>query len=183
MTPPIQAGEKEKGEEHEQHEDAHSGHQMHEGAITFTGQGQTHKATVLGGVVGKDTVESILVGVFVLQAESPDRLKPDGSGPTHIFNVTFADEQTEEMIQQARGSVTVIGADGRQRNETFNPFASHFQARLRLDQPGDYLVRVDFETAGRTGTTKSFPFAYRRKSDTAGQEGHEGHEGHGDGHH
>lgn len=157
-----------------QHGEGQEGeHRMHEGAITFSGQGQTFKTTVLGGLVGFDSVDQVKVGVYVLQAESPERLRPTGSGPTHLFNLTFMDETTEELIREASGAVTVTGTDGRRRREEFGGFESHFQAQLRLDQPGDYLVQVDFETERGSGATRSLPFDYRWKEGEAAGRDHQ----------
>lgn len=162
-APPAEtASHQHQTEGHEQHGAADAGeHQMHEGAIGFSAQGQTYPTTVLGGLVGTDSVEQVKVGVYVLQAESAERLKSTGSGPTHIFNLTFEDERTEELIPEASGTVTVTGADGRQRSEEFLRFATHFQARLRLERPGDYQVRVSFDAAGRSGNTRPLLFTYR----------------------
>lgn len=160
------------GQDRERRGDGHGAHDMPEGAISFSRQGQTFKTTALGGLVGADSVDGVKVGVYVLQAESPERLKPTGSGPTHLFNLTFVDENGEELIHEASGTVTVTGADGLQRRETFERFESHFQARVRLDHPGDYRLRVDFETGAGSGSTAPLEFNYRWKDADIGNQGH-----------
>ena len=71
----------------------HADEKLHEGAIVIEAQDGTRKvAEVLGGQLGKETVEGVNVGLFVLQATNPERLKPDAKGPTHIFNVAFVEE-------------------------------------------------------------------------------------------
>ena len=170
---PADTTKQETGQQQSQQSEDHSEHRMHEGAITFSHEGQTFGTVVLGGLVGAASVDGVKVSVHVLQAESPDRLKSTGSGPTHLFNLTFVDEESEELIREASGRVTVTGADGRRVGEPFGKFASHFQARLRLDHPGEYLVQVDFESGSGSGVTDPLPFDYRRKDADAENRPHE----------
>lgn len=170
---PPDITKQETNQEEKQDGDDHAAHRMHEGAITFSRQGQTFSTTVLGGLVGAASTDGVKVSVHVLQAESPERLKPTGVGPTHLFNLTFVDEQTEELIHEASGTVTVTGPDGRQRRGAIERFASHFQARVRLDHPGDYRVQVEFETGSGSGVTDPLPFVYRRKEGDAESLDHE----------
>jgi hypothetical protein len=170
---PADTVKQESGQEEPQQVDKHAEHRMHEGAITFSHEGQTFRTTVLGGLVGTVSVHGIRVSVHVLQAESPDRLKSTGSGPTHLFNLTFVDEESEELIREASGTVKVTAADGRQIGEAFEKFASHFQARVRLDHPGEYRLQVDFESGSGSGVTDPLPFDYRRKGADAENRDHE----------
>jgi len=150
--------------EHENHGEGQEGHQKHEGAITYTGDGTEHSTTVLGGALGTQNVNDVTIGLFVLQAESPERLKEGGSGPTHVFNVTFTDEKSQELLEQAQGTIVVTGADGSQQSGAIQPFRKHFQAQFRLGHPGDYLITVAFESGDRKGTTQSYPFTYSLKA-------------------
>ena len=159
-----------KETEQEDHGEHGAGHQNHEGAITYTREGVEHKTTVLGGALGTQSVEDVTVGVFVLQAESPERLAQGGSGPTHVFTVTFTDERTQELLEQAQGTIVVTGSDGSRQSEAIQPFRQHFQARFRLEHPGDYLIKVAFDSGGRKGTTESYPFTYYRKAELAESE-------------
>lgn len=149
--------------EHENHGSDDAKHKNHQGAITYTGDGTERSTTVLGGALGTQTVSEVLVGLFVLQAQSPERLKEGGSGPTHMFNVTFTDEKTQELLETAKGTITVTGSDGSQQSGEIQPFRKHFQAGFRLEHPGDYLIEVAFESGGRKGQTETYPFTYVRK--------------------
>ena len=149
--------------EHENHGGDEDKHTKHQGAITYTGDGEERSTTVLGGTLGTESVSDVMIGLFVLQAQSPERLKEGGSGPTHMFNVTFTDEKTQELLAQAQGTITVTGADGRQQTGEIQPFRKHFQAGFRLEHPGDYLIKVAFSSGERKGSTETFPFTYVRK--------------------
>jgi hypothetical protein len=170
---PADTAKQETEQEQSQQSEDHSEHRMHEGAITFSHEGQTFGTVVLGGLVGVASVDGVKVSVHVLQAESPDRLKSTGSGPTHLFNLTFVDEESEELIREASGTVTVTGGGGRRVGEPFGKFASHFQARVRLDHPGEYLVQVDFESGSGSGVTDPVAFEYRWKDADAENRDHE----------
>jgi hypothetical protein len=164
---------------HENHGSDDNKHMKHQGAITYTGDGVERSTTVLGGALGTQSVADVQVGLFVLQASSPDRLKEGGSGPTHMFNVTFTDEKTQELLEQAQGTITVSGADGTQQSAEIQPFRKHFQAGFRLERPGDYLVTVAFSSGGRKGTTETFPFTYVRKATpTESKDGEDAHAHH-----
>jgi hypothetical protein len=165
--------------EHENHGGDDDKHKNHQSAITYTGDGMERSTTVLGGTLGTESVSEVMVGVFVLQAQSPERLKEGGSGPTHMFNVTFTDEETQELLEQAQGTITVTGADGRQQTGEIQPFRKHFQAGFRLEHPGDYLIKVAFSSGDRKGSTESFPFTYVRKpAPTESESDEDGHAHH-----
>ncbi len=119
--------------------------------------------TMLGGCIGRETVNGISVGLFVLQASNPERLKPGASGPTHIFNVAFVDENDARIVEDASGTVVIAGAGFQQRVD-LRPNASHYQVRTRLEQTGDYHLHVEFAAAGRAGSTQPFVFTYNRKT-------------------
>ena len=146
----------------------HADEKLNKGAIVIEAQDGTRKvAEVLGGPLGKETVDGVDVGLFVLQASNPERLKPGARGPTHIFNVAFIDEGGGRMLADVTGTVVIAGAGTRQR-VALRPFRSHFQVPARLEQPGDYHLQVEVAVAGRAGTTKPVPFTYKRKSVTTG---------------
>ena len=65
----------------------HADEKLHEGAIVLEAQDGTRKvAEVLGGQLGKETVEGVNVGLFVLQASNPERLKTGAKGqPFKLF--------------------------------------------------------------------------------------------------
>ena len=144
----------------------HADETLHEGAIVIEAQDGTRKvAEVLGGQLGKETVEGVNVSLFVLQATNPERLKPGAKGPTHIFNVAFVEEDGSRILADATGTVVIAGAGSRQR-VALRPFRSHYQVQARLEQPGDYHLHVEFAVAGRAGATKPVLFTYKRKSVT-----------------
>ena len=146
----------------------HGDESLHEGAIVIEAQDGTRK--VLGGQLGKETVDGVNVGLFVLQASNPERLKPGAKGPTHIFNVAFVDQDGGRMLADVTGTVVIVGAATQQRL-AMRPFKSHYQVRTRLEQPGDYLLNVEFAAGDRAGSTRPVLFTYRRKS-VASQAGH-----------
>ena len=149
----------------------HSDEDLHEGAIVIEAQDGTRKlARVLGGQLGKETVDGVDVGLFVLQASNPERLKSGAKGPTHIFNVAFVDQDGGRMLADVTGTVVIVGAATQQR-VAIRPFKSHYQVRTRLEQPGDYQLHVEFAAGDRAGTTRPVLFTYRRKS-VASQAGH-----------
>ena len=165
--------------DHSKHGTGDEGHKNHQGAITYTEDGLERSTTVLGGALGNQSVADVAVRLFVLQAESPERLKEGGAGPTHIFNVTFTDETTEELLEQAQGTIVITGSGGSQQSGAIQPFRKHFQASFRLEHPGDYLVVVAFESGDRKGTTESYPFTYVRKpAQTASEDGKDEHAHH-----
>jgi hypothetical protein len=136
----------------------------HAGAITMSRGGETSATTVLGALLGSDRVSGIKVDLYALQATAPERLAPTGTGPTHVFNATFVDEAESRLLVAAGGTMVVDGPGGERRAEIV-PFARHFQSAVRLDEPGDYRIRVEFRTEGRSGTTRPFAFHYERKPD------------------
>ncbi|RMF84354.1 MAG: hypothetical protein D6739_06020, partial [Nitrospirae bacterium] len=136
---------------------------LHEGAIEVVGEGSRAVATVLGGRLGSETVAGVEVGLYVLQAESPERLAPGGRGPTHMFNVTLVDAATGRLLRDATGTVTVRGPGGT-REATLRPAGSHHRSLVRLEQEGEYRIQVAFTSGERSGTTRPFPFHYRRKA-------------------
>ena len=165
--------------EHENHGGDDDKHMKHQGAITYTGDGMERSTTVLGGTLGTQSVADVEVGLFVLQASSPERLKEGGEGPTHMFNVTFTDETTQELLEQAQGTITVTGSNGSQQSGEIQPFRKHFQAGFRLERPGDYLIKVAFSSGERKGSTESFPFTYIQKpAATESEDGEDAHAHH-----
>ena len=143
----------------------------YEGAITVTGTADDgtiveEVAAVVGGKLTLETVDGIEVGLYVLQAESWERLKPGGKGPTHLFNVTFMLEGTTDLIEHALGAVVIEG-QGVQQSNAIKPFKSHHQVAVRLEQPGEYKISVDFLVNDRKGTTQPATFKYIRKQKPA----------------
>jgi hypothetical protein len=142
----------------------HSDEDLYEGAISIDASDGTRKvAKVLGGPLGKETVDGIEVGLFVLQASNPERLKPGATGPTHIFNVTFMEEGGSQLIKEALGAVIVEKPGTEPQRVTFRPVGSHHQAFVRLEDKGEYQVSVDFVTGGHKGQTEAKPFNYTGK--------------------
>ncbi len=143
----------------------HADDKINEGAIVIEAQDGTRKvAQVLGGQLGKEIVNGIDVGLFVLQASSPERLKPGAKGPTHIFNVAFVAEDGGGLLADVTGAVVIAGAESRQR-VALQPFRSHYQVATRLEQTGNYDLHVEFDVAGRAGATQPVRFTYKRKTE------------------
>ncbi len=157
--------------------DPRAGHEEHAGApLKYTGYGETHSAGVLGARIGGKEIDGIQVDVYVLQATSPERLGPEGRGPTHLFNVRFVDVAASELIVGAKGVVTIAPASGGEvLRVPFEPFAKHFQSPTRLPAPGEYAVGVEFEAGNRKGSVSGLPFVYRRRETAGADDPHAHH--------
>ena len=139
----------------------HSKEDLYEGAITIEADDGTRKvAKVLGGPLGKETVDGIEVGLFVLQASNPERLKPGAEGPTHIFNVTFMEEGGSKLITEALGAVIIEREGTETQSKSFKLTGSHHQASARLEEKGEYQISVEFVTGSHKGKTQSRLFNY-----------------------
>jgi hypothetical protein len=142
----------------------HSDEALYEGAITIDADDGTRKvAKVLGGPLGKEVVDDIEVGLFVLQASNPERLKPGAKGPTHIFNVTFMDAGGSKLITEALGAVVIEKPGTETQRKPFKLTGSHHQAQARLEQKGEYRISVEFVTGSHKGTTQAKTFDYTGK--------------------
>ncbi len=142
----------------------HSDQELKAGDITLEAKGGVRKvAKVLGGPLGKETVDGIEVGLFVLQASNPERLKPGAKGPTHIFNVTFMEEGGNKLITEALGAVIIEREGLEPQRVQFRRSGSHHEAYTRLDQKGEYQVSVEFVTGSRKGMTQARLFDYTGK--------------------
>jgi len=138
---------------------------LHEGAIYYGKNNQIEDVAVpLGGLVGSDTVDGVSVGLYVFQASSPERHQPGAKGPTHLFNITFTEEEDGNLINQVLGALLIQGpgpkAETRYR---IHPFKSHQQVAVRLDHEGEYRLSVEYLARNQQGKTKAFPFVYIRK--------------------
>jgi len=139
----------------------HSKEDLYEGAITIEADDGTRKvAKVLGGPLGKEVVDGIEVGLFVLQASNPERLKPGAEGPTHIFNVTFMEEGGSQLITEALGAVIVEREGTETQHQSFKLTGSHHQASARLEEKGKYQISVEFVTGSHKSKTQSRLFNY-----------------------
>ena len=139
----------------------HSKEELYEGAMTIEAADGTRKVMkTLGGPLGKETVDGIEVGLFVLQASNPERLKPGAEGPTHIFNVTFMDEGGSKLITEALGAVIVERSGTETQRKSFRLTGKHHQAQVRLEEKGEYQVSVEFVTGSHKGKTQSMLFNY-----------------------
>lgn len=154
--------------------DPHAGHEG--GALTYTGSGETRSASVLGARLGGRDVQGVQTDVYVLQATSPERLGPDGKGPTHLFNVRFVDAAANALLGDVKGAVTVVPASGGEALRVpFVPFAKHFQSAVRLEEPGEYTIGVEFEAGTTKGAVSGIPFVYRRKEAASADDPHAHH--------
>ena len=139
----------------------HSDEQLYDGAITIEAPDGTRKVMkTLGGPLGKEVIDGIEVGLFVLQASNPERLKPGAEGPTHIFNVTFMEEGGSKLITEALGAV-VVERDGTEtQSRSFQLTGKHHQAQVRLEEKGKYKISVEFITGSHKGKTQARLFDY-----------------------
>ena len=139
----------------------HSKEDLYEGAITIEADDGTRKvAKALGGPLGKETIDGIEVGLFVLQASNPERLKPGAKGPTHIFNVTFMEEGGSKLITEALGAVIIERPGTETQRKSFQLTGKHHQAQVRLEEKGEYQISVEFVTDNHKGKTQSRLFNY-----------------------
>ncbi|EGV50405.1 hypothetical protein [endosymbiont of Riftia pachyptila] len=138
---------------------------LYEGAIYYGKEDQIEDIAVpLGGVVGSDTVDGINVGLYVFQASSPERHQPGAKGPTHLFNITFTEEEDGNLIEQVLGALIIQGqGPQKESRHRIHPFKSHQQVAVRLEQEGEYQLSVEYLAKGQQGKTKAFPFVYVRK--------------------
>jgi hypothetical protein len=139
--------------------------ELYQGAITIEDQkeGVRKVAMALGAQLGKESVDGIEVGLFVLQASNPEQLKPGATGPTHLFNVTLLDKEAGALIKEALGSVIIEREGMEPQRQPLKPVVSHHQASARLNERGEYQVSVEFVAEGRKGHTGSMPFSYTGK--------------------
>ena len=139
----------------------HSKEELYEGAITIEADDGTRKVMkTLGGPLGKQVVDGIEVGLFVLQASNPARLKPGAEGPTHIFNVTFMDEGGSKLITEALGAVIIERSGTETQRKSFRLTGKHHQAQVRLEEKGKYKISVEFVTGSHKGKTQARLFDY-----------------------
>ncbi|UCB54187.1 MAG: hypothetical protein JSW45_09535 [Thiotrichales bacterium] len=139
----------------------HKKEELYEGAITIEAADGSRKVMkTLGGPLGKEVVDGIEVGLFVLQASNPERLKPGAEGPTHIFNVTFMDEGGSKLITDALGAVIIDRTGAETQRKSFRLTGKHHQAQVRLEGKGEYQVSVEFVTGSHKGKTQSMLFNY-----------------------
>jgi len=151
----------------------HSKEDLYEGALTIEAADGTRKVMkTLGGPLGKEVVDGIEVGLFVLQASNPERLKPGAEGPTHIFNVTFMEEGGSKLITDALGAVIIDRTGAETQRKSFRLTGKHHQAQARLEEKGEYQITVEFVTGSHKGKTQAKPFNYTGKFMFTGHEHH-----------
>ena len=139
----------------------HSNDELYEGALTIEADDGTRKVMkTLGGPLGKEAIDGIEVGLFVLQASNPERLKPGAKGPTHIFNVTFMEEGGSQLITEALGAVIIERPGTETQRESFRLTGKHHQAQVRLEEKGEYQISVEFVSGSHKGKTQSSIFNY-----------------------
>ena len=115
--------------------------------------------TMLGGVVGNKTVDGLQVGVYVLQAQEPEKLKP--GAPNHAFTVTLKDDKSGTLLKQGDVSIAVSGAGHAfQRGSMPAQSSGVFRLGVNLPKPGDYRIKVAFKAAGHGGQAE-FPYVFR----------------------
>lgn len=151
----------------------HSKEELYEGAMTIEAADGTRKVMkTLGGPLGKEVVDGIEVGLFVLQASNPERLKPGSEGPTHVFNVTFMEAGGSQLIKQALGSVIIERTGTETQRKSFRLTGKHHQVQTRLEEKGEYQISVEFVTGSHKGKTQSMLFDYTGKLMFPGHDHH-----------
>ena len=141
----------------------HSDEKIMPGDIVMKSDDGTRKvAKVLGAPLGKEVIDGVEVGLYILQAANPARLQPGAKGPTHLFNVSMKPEDGGRLIKQAMGAVVIEG-NGEVQRASFKPIHSHFQAEARLEEIGEYQISVEYVIEGGEGKTAGYPFNYNRK--------------------
>jgi len=159
---PLAAGTGEGPSRHEWGK--HGDSAMNEGDIVLESTDGTRKvAMLLGAPLGNETVDGVDVGLFVLQASNPERLKAGAKGPTHLFNVTFKAGDGSRLIKEAMGTVVIEGPGENQR-VVMRSRESHHEAFARLEEEGEYRISVEFLAADKKGQTESYPFVYKRNA-------------------
>jgi hypothetical protein len=113
--------------------------------------------SLLGGDVGKKTVNGVRVELYVLLAGNMDRLRP--TDPDHAFTVTLRDDRTGEFIKTGEVTVSVKGTgDAAERKVPATMSDGIFRSTFRLQHPGQYQVNVGYKADQRSGAAD---FAYR----------------------
>ncbi|HEX4597067.1 MAG TPA: hypothetical protein VH278_04720 [Burkholderiaceae bacterium] len=113
---------------------------------------------MLGGVVGNQTVNGLRVGLYVLQAQDPAKLKP--GDPNHAFTVTLKDDKSGALVKQGDVSIVVLAEDVVQRGSMAVQPNGLFRLGVRLPRTGDYRVKIAFKAGGRAGQVE-FPYVFR----------------------
>jgi hypothetical protein len=114
--------------------------------------------TMLGGVVGNRTINGMDVGLYVLLAQEPDKLKP--GDPNHAFTVTLKDAKSSALLKQGEVSIAVAGGGTPVKPAPMSAqSAGVFRLGVRLPQPGQYRIKVAFKAEGRSGQAE-FPYTF-----------------------
>ncbi len=128
------------------------------GEFRIRGEGKEIAPTLLGARVGEETVDGVKVGLYYLQAASPEKLKP--TSPTHLFYVVLraADDKEGAIIDDATGSVLFEG-NGLAREVPLNLAESdlpppRYEVPVRMEKAGMYDATVRFTTGNGKGEAK-----------------------------
>lgn len=115
--------------------------------------------TMLGGVVGNKTVDGLRVGLYVLQAQEREKLKP--GDPNHAFTVTLKDGKSSALLKRGDVSIAVSGGDNAVQGGTMAAQSTGvFRLGVNLPKPGEYRIKVAFKAAGHSGQAE-FPYVFR----------------------
>jgi hypothetical protein len=115
--------------------------------------------TMLGGAVGSKTLNGLRVGLYVLQAQEPEKLKP--GDPNHAFTVTLKDDKSGTLLKQGDVSIAVSGGGNAfQRGSMAAQSSGVFRLGVNLPKPGEYRIKIAFKAAGHGGQTE-FPYVFR----------------------
>lgn len=127
--------------------------------------------SLLGGDVGKQSVNGVRVELYVLLAGNIDKLRPND--PDHAFTVALRDEKSGEFIKHGEVTMSVRGGAGDEHQVPAQMSDGIFRSTFRLQHPGQYRVKVAYKVGQRAGTA-DFPYRYEAAAE-GGDSAHHHH--------
>ena len=121
----------------------------------MAGNGRSTAGELLGEQIGIETVEGVKVGLYVLQAEPPERETP--TSPAHLISVTLLDRAGGEVIKDAMVSIVAQGEGEKEEEIPLTAVKAWYQGSARLRERADYSMKVEFE-AGELAGTATFKY-------------------------
>ncbi|MBI5904798.1 MAG: hypothetical protein HZB86_04510 [Deltaproteobacteria bacterium] len=87
-------------------------------------------------------------------------MKAQGAMPNSHHLALSLTDAAKKPVTEGKGTVTVIGPDGKEAKASFMVMQGHFGADVNLPKPGKYAFKVAVESGGKKG---SATFSYTVK--------------------